>query len=87
MKLLPLTADYLGQLGREGYTHIVLKRIVEAKDRDYLSEKELHIYEAFQPDHPILEKFISLKLDSAAVADLLQKTDADYYIMINSSQG
>jgi hypothetical protein len=85
MKLLPLTEDYLRQLRHEGYTHIVLKRIVEARDRDFTSDKELHIYEAFPPNHPVLEKFISLQLDSTAVAELLKKTDADYYVVVSNS--
>ena len=84
MKLLPFTEESLGKLRQEGYTHIVLKRIVDAKDRDYTSEKELHIYEAFPPDHPMLQKFISFQTDSRPVQELLESDEADCYIMIHN---
>lgn len=84
MKLLPFTEANLNLLRHEGYTHIVLKRIVDAKDRDYTSEKELHIYEAFPTGHPVLQKFISFETDSGPVQDLLESSEADCYIMINN---
>lgn len=80
MKLLPFTEECRQQLLDDGYTHVVLKRIIEAGDRDTASEKELHIYEAYKDGHPMLSKFISHCLESDTVRKLIKDGSADNYV-------
>jgi hypothetical protein len=87
MKLLPFTETCRIQLLEQGYTHVVLKRVIEPKDRDYISEKELHIYEAYMPGNPMLEKFISEEIGSEHLKNLLLGQLADYYVVVGNAEG
>lgn len=81
MKLLPFTEACRRELLEQGYTHIVLKRVIEPKDRDYISQKELHVYEAYKDGHPVLSRYISERIDSEYVKDMVGKGMADYCIV------
>lgn len=81
MNLLPLTDLYLTQLLKEGYTHIVLKRIIDPADREINSTREMHIYEAYPEGHPMLQKFISEEITSDSVMNLRHTNQVDVYIV------
>ena len=81
MNLLPLTELCIAQLLKEGYTHVVLKRIIDPADREISSTKEMHIYEAYREGHPMLQKFISEEIRSANVLKLAHTGHIDTYVV------
>jgi hypothetical protein len=86
MKLMPLTSQTRAQLSQEGFTHVILKSIIPAADREYPTGRELcrelYLYEAVKSTDNKLRTCLSDELDSERINELLKKENSDFYISV-----
>lgn len=82
MKLMPLTSHTRAQLSQEGFTHIILKNIIPAADRDYPTGKELYLYEAVKANDEKLSTCLSDELHSERINEIMKRQEGDLYISV-----